>query len=326
MRLMVFGQDDVRRHLSFDRCIPAIRDVMIELSTGRTRQTLRQIIPIDLQSQFGVMQGALASGAPFGAKVLSVFPHSIHDGGQSHQGLVVMFDRKTGAPTAIVHAGELTAIRTAAASAVATQALARTDARRLAILGTGEQAMMHARAIAQVRSLTEIRVWGRDPDRAHAVAEALCKWVACKVSAAVTVDEAVGDADIICTTTSAPEPILFNRQVPDGAHINVVGSSHAGPVEIDTDLVCRARFFADHRESVLSQGAEFLRAKAEGRVDAQHILGEIGEVLAGAIPGRETAQDVTLYKSLGNIVQDLASAAILTQIAESSPELQMLEL
>lgn len=326
MRLIVFGRKDIRRLVTFDRCIPAIRKAMIDLSMGRTRQTLRQIVPIADRGQFGVMQGALAPGEAFGAKVLSVFPQNVARGGQSHQGLVIVFDPHSGAPAAVAHAGELTAIRTAAASAAATDALAPTQACRLAILGTGEQAMMHARAIAEIRPLTQIRVWGRNAARTQGVAEKLRMWMTCAVIAAATVGEAVYDADIICTTTSAPEPILFGRQVPQGAHLNIVGSSYAGPVEIDNELVCRARFFADHRESVINQGAEFLRAKAAGLIDEHHILGEIGEVLAGTTPGRLTAEDITLYKSLGNIVQDLACAAILTALAHDAPDLQTIEL
>ncbi len=326
MQILAFGQEDVRRLLTLERCIPAIRDAMIDLSASRTRQTLRQIVPIDERGLFGVMQGALASGAPFGAKVLSVFPQNVAKGGQSHQGLVIVFDPQTGAPAAIVHAGELTAIRTAAASAVATDALARMDSRRLAVLGTGEQAVMHARAIAEVRPLTEIRIWGRNVDRARAVAEDLQTRMDCLVLASSSVSEAVWEADIVCTTTSAPEPILFNGQVSSGTHVNVVGSSYAGPAEVDNDLVRRVRYFADHRESVLNQGAEFLRAKAAGLVDDDHVLGEIGEVLAGVLPGRQTAADVTLYKSLGNIVQDLASAAVLMHFAQGTAGLQTVEL
>jgi ornithine cyclodeaminase/alanine dehydrogenase-like protein (mu-crystallin family) len=324
LQIVVISREEVRRRLTFARCIPAMRAAMIDLSAGRTRQTLRQIVPVE-GGLFGVMQGALAPGAAFGAKVLSMFPQNVARGGQSHQGLILLFDPESGAPAALVHAGELTAIRTAAASAVATDALAPTHARRLAVLGTGEQAVMHAKAIAEVRPLVEVRIWGRSPERAAQAAEALQAEARCLVTPSSNVAEAVRDAEIICTTTSAPEPILFSRQVADGAHLNVVGSSYAGPAEIDNDLVRRARFFADHRESVLSQGAEFLRAKAAGLIGDDHILGEIGDVLAGAVAGRRSAEDVTLYKSLGNIVQDLAAAALLRRAAHDSEALPVIE-
>jgi len=183
-----------------------------------------------------------------------------------------------------------------------TDALARPDASRLAILGYGEQALRHVAAIREVRAIERISIWGRSPDRARAFAE--------KVGgeAMASVAEAVAEADIICTVTAAPEPILFADQVAPGAHVNAVGSSRAGPVEIDPHLVARARFFADHRDGVLAQGAEFLLAKALDLVDDSHVLGEIGEVMAGTLPGRTSGADVTLYKSLGSIVQDLAAA------------------
>ncbi len=150
-------------------------------------------------------------------------------------------------------------------------------------------------------------IWGRDPAKAAALAEALGG------SAAPTVAETVADADIICTTTASPDPILLSRDVPDGAHLNLVGSSRAGPAEVDGALVARVRLIADHREGALAQGAEFLRAKVAGLVDDAHVAGEIGEVFAGALVGREHANQVTAYKSLGSIVQDLAAAAFLLE-------------
>jgi len=313
--LAIIGQDTVRHHLTFARCIPVIRQAMIDLSAGRTRQTLRQIVPIDERGLFGVMQGALGPEAPFGAKVLSVFPNNVARGGQSHQGVVVLFDRATGAPTQVIHAGEITKIRTAAASAVATDALARTDARRLAVLGTGEQAAAHAAAICEVRSIEEISIWGRAPEKARALARRLEASLARTVTAAATPQEAVAESDIICTTTAAQQPLLSGRDVPDGAHLNLVGSSHLGPREVDDALVARARFFADHRASVLDQGEELASAIRAGLVDEHHLLAEIGEVLSGDAPGRTGAEDLTIYKSLGNIVQDLASAALVAALA-----------
>jgi ornithine cyclodeaminase/alanine dehydrogenase-like protein (mu-crystallin family) len=227
---------------------------------------------------------------------------------QSHQGLIVLFEPDTGAPVCAVHAGEVTAIRTAAASAVATDALALSDAKHLAILGTGEQAATHARAIAKVRSLESITIWGRTPDRAYTLADQLQAEFALPVTAVATVEQAAATADILCTVTACSEPILKSEWVRPGTHINAVGSSHAGPAEIDSALVARARFFADSREGVLQQGAEFLRAKQAGLIDDTHILAEIGQVLAGTAEGRRTRDDITIYKSLGHIVQDLASA------------------
>jgi ornithine cyclodeaminase/alanine dehydrogenase-like protein (mu-crystallin family) len=302
--MRVMGAEEVARRLSYTACIPLMREAMIALSRGRTRQRLRQIIDLGGGNAFGVMPGSLDDGA-FGAKLVSVFPGNAAAGGLSHQGMVLLFDPATGAPTAVVDAGELTAIRTASASAAATEALARPDATRLAILGTGEQARRHIEEIRHVRPIDRVTIWGRDPAKAAALAEAVGG------EAAATVAEAVAEADIICTTTASPEPVLFARDVPDGAHLNLVGSSRAGPAEVDEALVARVRLIADHRDGVLAQGAEFLRAKAAGLVDDDHVVGEIGEVFAGTLPGRERPEQITAYKSLGSIVQDLAAASFL---------------
>jgi ornithine cyclodeaminase/alanine dehydrogenase-like protein (mu-crystallin family) len=301
-------REEVARRLTYDICIPLMRDAMIAFSAGETRQLLRSIIPLAGGHLFGIMPGALGVSKPFGAKLLTVFPENAAQGRQSHQGVIVLFEPDAGTPVCMVHAGEVTAIRTAAASAVATDALARNDAKYLAILGTGEQAITHARAISKVRVFESILLWGRSPERAHAVAAKLQPELNTPIIAAATVQQAVAQADIICTLTAATEPILKSEWVQPGTHINVVGSSHAGPTEIDTALVARSRYFADSREGVLQQGAEFLRAKQAGLIGDSHILAEIGQVLAGKAEGRRTGDEVTIYKSLGHIVQDLASA------------------
>lgn len=304
-------REEVARRLTYEVCIPIVRDAMIAFSCGETKQLLRSIIPLSDGRLFGVMPGAMGANGPFGAKLISVFQDNFAKGIQSHQGLVILFDPDTGAPVCVVHAGEITAIRTAAASAVATDVLARKNARRLAILGYGEQAATHARAIGKVRDIESIVVWGRSPDRARAFASTLQAELAVPFSAAVTVKEAVAQADIVCTVTAATEPILKGDWVQPGTHVNVVGSGFAGPAEVDNDLVVRSRFIADSREGVLSQGAEFLRAKAAGLIGDDHIAAEIGQVLAGDVEGRRSDGEITVYKSLGHVVQDLASAWVL---------------
>jgi ornithine cyclodeaminase/alanine dehydrogenase-like protein (mu-crystallin family) len=301
-------RDEVARRLTYELCIPIVRQAMIAFSKGETKQLLRGIITLSEGRLFGVMPGATGAHAPFGAKLISVFHDNFAKGIQSHQGLVILFDPDSGAPVCAVHAGEITAIRTAAASAVATDALARKDARRLAILGYGEQAATHARAIRKVRELESIVVWGRSVDRARAFAERMQAELGVPVASAASVEEAVSRADIICTVTAAAEPILKGEWVRPGTHVNVVGSGYAGPAEVDNNLVVRSRFIADSREGVLQQGAEFLRAKAAGLVGDDHIVAEIGQILAGDIPGRRSADEITVYKSLGHVVQDLASA------------------
>lgn len=301
-------RDEVSRRLTYELCIPIVSAAMIALSRGETKQLLRSIIFLSEGRDFGIMPGALGATAPFGAKVISVFQGNAVRGRQSHQGLVILFEPETGAPVCVVDAGEITAIRTAAASAVATDALARAGARHLAILGTGEQAVTHARAISKVRALEAVMVWGRSFERAQALAQRLGPELRLPVTAAVTVQDAVRHADLVCTVTASTEPILKGEWIRPGTHLNVVGSGYAGPVEVDSDLVVRSRFVADSREGVLQQGAEFLRAKEAGMIRDDHIVAEIGQVLAGQVVGRRSEDEITVYKSLGHVVQDLASA------------------
>lgn len=301
-------RDEVARRLSYEVCIPIVRQAMISLSRGETKQLLRSIIPLSEGRLFGIMPGAMGAHGVFGAKLISVFLENFERGMPSHQGLVVLFDPGSGAPVCAADAGQITAIRTAAASAVATNALARKDARRLTLLGYGEQAGTHARAISRVRHLESIVVWGRSPERAHAFAVRTQADLGVPVVAAEDVRDAVAEADIVCTVTSAFEPILKGEWVRPGTHLNVVGSGMAGPVEVDNELVARSRFIADSRQGVLEQGAEFLRAKAAGLVGDDHVVAEIGEVLMGRIEGRRSAEEITVYKSLGHVVQDLATA------------------
>jgi ornithine cyclodeaminase len=252
--------------------------------------------------------GGVTPGS-YGSKLISVI-HSPADGVQrpSHQGVVMLFDIATGEPAAVIEAGSVTAIRTAAASAMATDALARRDSSVLGILGYGEQAHGHAQAICAVRPISKIRIWGRDAGKAAAMAAQLGEELGVAGEAASSPADCARGADIVCTTTAAAEPLLHSEDIAPGTHLNVVGSSRAGPSEIDTRLVAAARFFGDNRESVLSQGAEFINARTEGLVADDHFLGEIGEVLLGRCEGRRDDCEITIYKSLGHIVQDLAAA------------------
>lgn len=305
--MMFISADEIARVLSYAGCIGVMRGAMAQLSSGETKQMLRQILPLDQGRMFGIMGGTLGPGGPFGSKLVAVTPHRGEGGPPSHQGAVVIFDPVSGAPLCQLEAGMITAIRTASASAMATDVLARSDARILAILGTGEQAWHHACALPEVRPFDEIRIWGRSLERAEALAEKVRQRMGVNSMAFADVAGAVAGADVICTVTGAAEPILTASMVSAGAHVNVVGSSFDGPREIDDALVAAARFFGDSRASVLAQGAELRHAIASGAVTEAHLLGEIGEVVLGKVPGRIGPQDITIYKSLGHIVQDIAS-------------------
>jgi ornithine cyclodeaminase len=305
MTLRIIDRETVRELLPMGECITLMERAMVALSTGATRQLLRQIMPLEDGAAFGVMPGITPE--TFGTKVLSVYPGNYAEGLQSHQGFVALFDPAAGQPVAILHAGEITAIRTAAASAAATRALAREDAHRLAILGYGEQAHTHALAMAQVRRLSTITLWGRSVERAGVLARRLEAELSIPVGVRADARDALASADIVCAVTAAPEPVLLGAWVQPGTHVNLVGSSTAAFREADDDLVAMGRLFADHRAGVLAQGGEVRHAIAAGRIGEDHVLGEIGEVMNGSLTGRAGAADVTVYKSLGAIAQDLFS-------------------
>lgn len=310
-RLAVFDAAQVRRRLTYDAAIPIVRDAMIALSDGKVRQLLRSFIAVGEGRTFAIMPAAMSDRSVFGAKLVSVFVRA--DGKKMHEGLVILFDPEDGAPIGLADAGEITAIRTAAASAVATDALARKDASVLTILGSGRQAATHIEAIGKVRDLKEVRVWSRSPAKAEAFA------AQAGARAYADAAEAMRGADIVCTVTAAANPILTGAMIGPGTHVNAVGSSGPAQAEIDNELVGKALFVADHREHVLAHGGEFLRAKAAGVVDDGHIAAEIGEVLAGAKPGRTSADQITLYKSLGHAAQDIAVAAWLNDHVREHP-------
>ena len=315
--LTVVGKSDVSRLLHYRDCIRLVRGAMAELSAGQTQQMLRQVIPIEGGNVLSAMAGVMAPALGFGAKIISVFPGNSKVGRQSHQGVVILFDAGSGEPVCLLHAGEITRLRTASASAVATDVLANSNASRLAVLGYGEQGQAHVEAISHVRALDSVRIWGRSRDEAANVAKQLSQRLHLLVEPALTVRDAVKDADIVCTTTAAADPILRGDWIAEGTHLNLVGSSVGSFAEVDGGLVARARLFADHREGVLRQGGEYLRAKAAGLVGEQHVLGEIGDVLNGTIKGRTASNEITAYKSLGHIVQDIASARYVHTVIEA---------
>jgi ornithine cyclodeaminase len=295
--------------LDYPGCIAAMRQAMTTLSTSETTQPLRQILPLGEERMFGLMPGTLAVAGWFGAKLVSVFPDARQPGASRHRGVVVLYEAAGGAVSCIADAEAITLIRTACATAAATGALARPDATLLAVFGTGAQAKTHIRAISLVRPLETVLLWGRSPERTRARAEALSGQLGVEVVAVTDGREAAQCADIICTVTSSATPVLHGDWVQPGAHVNLVGSSRLGPTEADVALVARSRFLADYRPGVLAQGAELAVAKAAGVVGDSHVVGEIGQVFAGALPGRQSADQVTVYKSLGHVVQDLAAAA-----------------
>lgn len=305
---LLLGGADVRRLVDMRECIAVMRETMQGVSRGEARLPLRiGAFSPDGRSAYVAMPAALASPRAGGAKLLSISLPGAGAPRRSHQGVVVLFDADTGAPSAIVDAHAITALRTAAASAVATDALARPDADSLAVLGTGEQARAHLEALALVRPLRRIRLWGRSAEHAAACARDATHRLGIAVEVADTVRDAVRGAAIIATTTGATEPILFGDWVEAGAHVNLVGACSAQEREVDDALVLRSRFYVDYRPSALAQAGELLQTL--GARAGEFIVGEIGEVLAGSAPGRSGDTEVTMYRSLGIAAQDLALAS-----------------
>lgn len=308
MTIAFYDAAAVARWLDYPGCIAAMREAMAALSTGNRAQPLRQIIPLGEGQAFAVMPGGLEGPIGFGAKLISVFAEPGQPGRSRHQGLVVAYDPASGAVRCAADAEAVTAIRTACATAAATDVLARTDARTLAIFGTGLQAEHHLRAVPLVRRFERILLWGRSDTAAAALAARMEAELGLPIEPASDGRAAAKAADVICTVTGSPVPVVLGAWVRPGTHVNLVGSSHLGPVEVDAALVAAGRYIADYRAGALAQGAELALARAAGLVDDSHVVAEIGEVFAGRVAGRRDAEEITLYKSLGHVAQDLAAA------------------
>jgi|SRR5579863_3717335 len=314
--LLVISAADVRRALPMSDCIAGVESAMRAVSRGTARIPLRTIFALpQTQHMFGVMPGYVSSPEGLGAKVLSVFPENRERGLASHVGVVILFDSETGVPLAVMDAGQVTAIRTAAASAVATRVLARGDATELAILGTGEQAATHLEAMAKVRPLRRVRVWGRSAHKAQSFAEQAKGQVAAPIEVCITPADAVAGAHIVCTVTASRDPVLYGADLEPGTHVNLVGSSQVTAREADDVVVTRSRFYVDSRVSARAEAGELRHAIEAGVVDESHVRGEIGEVLDGAVEGRRSPDEITVYKSLGIAAQDLAAARLIYQRA-----------
>jgi|HubBroStandDraft_3_1064219.scaffolds.fasta_scaffold01722_8 alanine dehydrogenase len=309
--LLYLGREEVEALLPMAECIEVMAETLRQVALGEGLQPLRSVLWLpDRRGLLGVMPGALGAAGEglLGLKVVTVFPGNHGRGEETHLGSVLIFEPELGRPLAILDAATITAIRTAAVSAVATRALAREDAAELALLGSGIQASRHLAALALVRPLSRVRVWSRDAARARRFAAVEAERHRLPVEAVAAARDAVRGADLVCTVTSAREPVLAGDWIAPGAHVNAVGSCTPAARELDARAVARARLFVDRRESVLHEAGDFLQARAEGAVGDEHILGELGELLAGKVAGRRSAGEITLFESLGLAVEDLAAA------------------
>jgi len=312
VKVLVLGEADVRLFLPMAACIAAMADVLTALDRGEALQPLRTILRPEGAPGLMAAMPAWRGGpdAVFGVKIVGVFPGNLARGMDAHQGAVLLFSGETGEPLAILNASTVTAIRTAAVSGVATRALAREDASDLALVGASVQAEAHLEAMACVRPLRRVRVASRDPERARAFAQRQAARTPCPIEAVTTVEEAVRGADLVVTATSSPTPVLRREWVSKGAHLNVIGASLPDRREVDGATMAAASLFVDRRESTQNEAGDYLLALREGAIREGHIRAELGEVLAGRHPGRTSRDQITLFKSLGLAVEDLAAASL----------------
>lgn len=317
--MLVINQQQAAELLPMQACIDIMEKALADLTAGRAVQSLRQVVPLQGDNLLGIMPGYLPPEQVAGAKIISVFPGNRHRSLPSHQGLISLFDSASGRLLAIINGQAITAIRTAAASGAATRRLARQDASVLAILGTGEQARSHLEAMLLVRPIRTVHVWSPTLSHARRVREEMLaahsSVYELDIHVAGNGEEAVRDADIICTVTSSTEPVLHGAWLKDGVHINAVGACRAHHRELDSEAVARSRLFVDRMESAVNEAGDYLLPLAEKAIAGDHIAGEIGAVFGGNVPGRQTAEDITLFKSLGLAVEDIAAAAYIYEEA-----------
>jgi ornithine cyclodeaminase/alanine dehydrogenase-like protein (mu-crystallin family) len=310
MNVRILDEHDVRRLLPMEECIDVMEAALASLARGELHNPLRFVVrPPGESSLLGLMPAHRSAPLPlYSLKTVAVFPENSARGLDPHQGFVALFDGTTGETRAVMNAGAITAVRTAAVSGVATRALARKDAKTLAILGAGFQAAAHLDAMRAVRDFDRILMWSRTPGRAAAFDG---------VEEAATAEQAVRDADVVVTATSAVEPILERVWLKAGAHVNAIGSSIPTTRELDTATMVEGSLFVDRRESTINEAGDYLFPFREGAITPDAIRGELGEVLIGSVEGRRSEDELTVFKSLGLAVEDLAAAEYVLQRAEA---------
>jgi ornithine cyclodeaminase len=307
MEVLIVNQREVPHLLPMGECIDVMAEALAALTRGDAVMPLRGMAGVpDQAGLLAWMPSLLPPAGVLGIKVISVFPNEGTEL-ESHQGAILLFEDQQGQLLALVDASEVTAIRTAAVSGLATRLLAREDADDLAILGSGTQARTHLEAMMAVRDLRRVRVWSRNPDHARSFAERGSGRLVIPVEVAATAQEAVEGAGIVCTTTSSTEPVLEGKWLSPGAHVNAVGFAGPAGRELDTQAIARSRLFADRRESILSEAGDFLIPRSERAVSDDHVVGELGEVVLGKIDGRTSPDQITVFESLGLAIEDLAA-------------------
>ena len=318
-QILVLDAAEVGRLLTIEECIELMSATLADLARGVLHQPLRMIVrPPEAKGLMGLMPAYRASDpAAYGLKAICVFPDNPKINKDAHQGSVMLFDGETGELRSLMNASPITAIRTAAVSAVATKLLAREDASRLALIGAGVQARSHLAAISRVRSIKRARVVSRTRQNADKFVAEMAEFFPFPIEAVDSAEQALDGADIIVTVTNSREPVTSLDWISPGTHINAIGTHSPASREIDGATMAAARLFVDRRESAINEAGDYVLAVKEGLISEKSILAEIGELLLGTKHGRETPNDITLFKSLGLAVEDLACAEFLFRKAQS---------
>jgi ornithine cyclodeaminase/alanine dehydrogenase-like protein (mu-crystallin family) len=315
--IRVLSSEDVRRALPMRLAVEAMKSAFAQLSAGRAEVPLRTRIDVPAHSGVTLFMPAYLSGDDqMGVKIVSAFDNNPVQGLPLIYALVVVVDTRTGEPTAVMDGTYLTALRTGATSGAATDVLARQDARVAAIFGAGAQGRTQLEAVCAVRPIEEAWVFDPAPERAAAYAEEMSEELSLIVRLAGTPAEAVRAADVICTATTSPTPVFEDADVRPGAHINAVGAYTPRTREIPGDTVSRAKVVIDHRDASLAEAGDLLIPLKEGLVTENHIHGELGEIVNGWKAAREGPEEITLFKSVGVAVQDVAAATAVLKAAQ----------
>lgn len=305
--MKIFSESDVYNLLTYPACIGLMKKCFSQLDKNEIQQPVRSGMGVS-GGGLAYMPCYLAAENSFGAKIISVYPGNAAQGFPSHQGVVLLFEGKNGIPAVMADACAITEIRTAAASAAATDLLARKDSHKLAIIGSGAQARTHLAAIRTVRKIDEVTVWSYHKENAEKYAKEMSGKHPVPITVCSTVQEAVQDADIICTLCRTKDPLLELSQVKPGAHINAAGTCSSSSRDLSSDLVAASRFYIDQMEACLAESGNYLIPLAEGRIHEGHIAGSIGEIINGKVPARRAEDEITVFESLGLAAEDVICA------------------
>ena len=305
--MKVYERNYIEEHLTYPVCIELMKKALADLAGGKSRQIVRTGMGLP-KGALAMMPCYLGGSGCFGVKIISVYPRNAADGYPSHQGYVLLFDEAHGEAVAIADADTITEIRTACASAAATDLLARKDAKKLAIIGSGTQARSHLRAMLCVRDIESVTVTSFHRDHAEAFAANMQAECPVPIRVVDTVEEAVKDADIVCSVSRSREPIIRGEWIPEGCHVNAVGTCSPVSREADSALVARSKLYVDQIEACKAESGEYLIPLKEGLITEDHIKGSIGDLVLGKVKGRESETEITLFDSLGLAVEDVICA------------------